>query len=190
MSWLQLGPVIFGPIEDLIAYMRSKGLLARNLTCSRYADHSIARARSTLALSQLHHRCNIAMQEVSRRDVSDQYSWWCRECKGRKSIRTGSFFQRSKVGWLSNKQKIPHNNYKVTLRQWLIMMLLWAREYPVTGAAKDAEISERMAIDIYQWLREVCTNMLLSSPIILGGPGVIVQIDESLFRHKPKVSCL
>lgn len=24
-------------------------------------------------------------------------------------------------------------------------------------------------------------------PIVLGGPGIIVQIDESLFRHKPKV---
>ena len=23
-------------------------------------------------------------------------------------------------------------------------------------------------------------------PLLLGGPGVIVQIDESLFRHKPK----
>ena len=44
-----------------------------------------------------------------------------------------------------------------------------------------------MAIDIYQWLREVCTAKLLQTQIILGGPGMVVQFDESLFRHKPKV---
>ena len=44
-----------------------------------------------------------------------------------------------------------------------------------------------MAIDIYQWLCEVCTAKLLQTQIILGGPGVVIQIDESLFRHKPKV---
>ena len=50
---------------------------------------------------------------------------------------------------------------------------------------EEAEISSRVAIDIYQWLRVVCTAKLLQ--IILGGPGVVVHINESLFRHKPKV---
>ena len=40
---------------------------------------------------------------------------------------------------------------------------------------------------IYQWLCEVCTTKLLQTPIVLGGAGEVVQIDESLFRHKPKV---
>ena len=64
------------------------------------------------------------------------------------------------------------------------MLYLWAREYPVSDAAQEAEIS---SIDIYQWLCEVCTAKLLQTQIILGGPCVVVQIDESLFRHKPKV---
>ena len=54
--------------------------------------------------------------------------------------------------------------------------------------SKEAEITEDTACDIYQWLREVCSTKLLNTPIILGGPGVIVQIDESQFKHKPKVS--
>ena len=53
---------------------------------------------------------------------------------------------------------------------------------------EEAVVDKRTAIYIYQWLREVCTTKLLSSPIILGGPGVVVQIDESLFRHKSKVN--
>ncbi len=43
------------------------------------------------------------------------------------------------------------------------------------------------AVNVYQWLREVCTTKLLQTTIKLGGPEKIVQIDESLFRHKSKV---
>ena len=78
---------------------------------------------------------------------------------------------------LFSKSKLP-------LQKWLLMLYLWAREYPVSDAAEEAEISSRVAFDIYQWLRELCTAKLL---LILGGPGVVVDIDESLFRHKPKV---
>ena len=37
-----------------------------------------------------------------------------------------------------------------------------------------------------QFLREVCTSELLQNQTQLGGQGVVVQIDESLFRHKAK----
>lgn len=36
-------------------------------------------------------------------------------------------------------------------------------------------------------MRDVCSTKLLSAPIILGGPGTVVRIDESLFAHNPKV---
>ncbi len=101
----------------------------------------------------------------------DKYSWWCRQCKTRKSIRDGSFFSRSKL----------------ELDQWIIIIFFWAREQPVGDAAELVGVSERIGIDMYQWLREVCTEKLLLTPMILGGPGIIVQIDESLHRHKPKV---
>ena len=61
------------------------------------------------------------------------------------------------------------------------------REYPVTDAAEEARVGRDTAIDAYQWFREVCSTELLQNPIRLGGPGKVVQIDESLFRHKPKV---
>ena len=103
---------------------------------------------------------------------SDGISWYCRICKTTKSIRNGSFFSKSKL----------------TLQKWMIAMLWWTRQYPVIQMSKEAEITEDTACDIYQWLREVCSTKLLNTPIILGGPGVIVQIDESQFKHKPKVS--
>ena len=66
-------------------------------------------------------------------------------------------------------------------------MYWWAREYPVSDAAMEAEVDRGTAVDVYCWLQEVCSTKLLSTPIVLGGAGVVVQIDESLFRHKPKV---
>ena len=35
MSLLQLGPVMFGGVDGIIAYMRANGLLARSLDCQR-----------------------------------------------------------------------------------------------------------------------------------------------------------
>ena len=117
-------------------------------------------------------RCAVPMTERRRSDVSDGVSWCCPRCKGRKTVREGSFFAKSKL----------------TLQKWLLLMYFWAREYPVSDAAEEAEVQEKTAIDIYQWLREVCcTRLITDGPVVLGGPGVVVEIDESLFRHKPKV---
>ena len=74
--------------------------------------------------------------------------------------------------------------------KWIILFYCWAREYRVTDAASEAEVNKDTAIGVYQWLREVCSTRLLSMPCMLGGPGVVVQIDESQFRHKPKVNSI
>ena len=112
------------------------------------------------------------MQEWTRKDVTDGVTWFCKQCKTCKSIRDGSFFSKSRL----------------SLQKWFLMLWFWAREYPITEAAGEAEIGRPVAIDIYQWLREVCSSKLIQSPVILGGPGKVVQVDESLFRHKPKVN--
>ena len=114
------------------------------------------------------------MQERPRQDVSDGVSWWCSTCKGRKTIRDGSFFAKSRL----------------TLQKWLLIIYMWVRQYPVTDVAEEAEVELHTAIDIFQWLREVYSTRLLQTPIVLGGQGVTVQINESLFRHKPKVNCI
>jgi hypothetical protein len=118
------------------------------------------------------YRCNTAMQERQRGDVSDGVSWYCLQCYTRKSIREGSFFSKSKL----------------SLQKWLLLLHYWVRETPVTQAMEDAEVDKRTAVDSYQWFREICSSALLRAPqIILGSHGIVVHIDESLFRHKPKV---
>ena len=69
-------------------------------------------------------------------------------------------------------------------------MYWWAHNYSVTDAAHEAEVTETTACAVYQWLREMRTTRLLQVPIRLGRPGTIIQIDESLMNHKPKVEIL
>ena len=76
----------------------------------------------------------------------------------------------------------------LALQKSVILLYICVRQYPVTDACEEAEVGQHTAIDIYQWLREVCSTALVNGPpIILGGQQTIVQIDESLFHHKPKV---
>ena len=88
-----------------------------------------------------------------------------------------------KAWQLFSKSKLP-------LFKWLLLMQLWSRQHPVCDAADNADISEKTTIDSYQFFRDVCTTKLLQAPIKLGGPGVVVQTEELLFNHKPKVSAL
>ena len=71
----------------------------------------------------------------------------------------------------------------------MVLMYWWVREYPVTAAAEEAKVEEKTAVQSYQYFRDICSWRLLNrdAPLMLGGPGAVVQIDESLFRHKPKV---
>ena len=58
----------------------------------------------------------------------------------------------------------------------------WAREYPVKNATEKAEVDEKTAIQIYQYCRDNSNRRLLNNdvPLLLGGQGVMVQIDESV----------
>ena len=114
--------------------------------------------------------CGSAMQLSPRSDVSNGMRFRCPDCHKCTSIRDGSFFSKSRLA----------------LKKWVVLMYWWARNYPVTDAAREAEVTEATACAVYQWLREVCITHLLHTPIRLGGPGIVIQIDESFMNHKPK----
>ena len=109
------------------------------------------------------------MDFQTQSDISDGYEWRCPDTTCRKylTIRENSFFEKSRL----------------TLKNWLVLMYWWARQYPVSDACEEAQVTAKTAVDVYQWSREVCVTTLLQTPIMLGGPSRVVQIDE--FTHKP-----
>jgi IS1 family transposase len=62
-------------------------------------------------------------------------------------------------------------------------MLLWVSEVPVTAAAELVGITTPTSIQWYQYFRDICSFKVLDAASVnqLGGPGHIVEIDESLF---------
>ena len=84
------------------------------------------------------------------------------------------------------------NQNTINFKKFLIPIYWWVRQYPVTQAAKECEVANGTAVDVYQWLREICSWRLINhDDLTLEGTGPIhtniVQIDESCFSHKPKV---
>ena len=71
----------------------------------------------------------------------------------------------------------------------IYMVHSWSTHRAVGEACKDVKISRKMGINIYQWCRDMCSWTLINDPPTqLGGPGAIVQIDESVFTHQGKVT--
>ena len=60
----------------------------------------------------------------------------------------------------------------------------------MTDAVQEAEVDEKTAIHAGQYCPGICIWRLLNrdAPLMLDGPGVVVQINKPLFRHKRKVS--
>ena len=85
-------------------------------------------------------------------------------------MRADSYFAGSRIslGWL------PHFAQKDSLKKM----------------ATEGVASRKVLVKFARWWREVAWEALLLLPIPqlhVGGPGVIVQVDESKFKHKSKV---
>ena len=118
--------------------------------------------------------CTSMMDWKTRNNIKDGYTWRCTNpaCRKMLTIRHGSFFEGSKL----------------TLQMGLHIIYLWSIDTHNKTTVEAVGLSERVVIDAYSFLRDVCSWKLMQRPIVLGGSGRIVQIDESLFKHKPKVN--
>ena len=93
-----------------------------------------------------------------------------KNCRAYTPIRRGSWF----------------HGMKVPIQKVIWIIHEWSTHTPLTVAAKKTGVSAQAIVQLYQYLRDVCSWKLMNINPQLGGPGVVVQIDESLFRHKSK----
>jgi len=69
-------------------------------------------------------------------------------------------------------------------------MYFWSEDNPRKRTARALGLSKNVVTKFFRTLEDVCTNEIERyDPFIpFGGPGCVVQCDESKFNHKRKVS--
>ncbi|GFO19927.1 hypothetical protein PoB_004643200 [Plakobranchus ocellatus] len=69
-------------------------------------------------------------------------------------------------------------------KQIVELLFLWAFKIPVSTANDLVDVSEKTIVQWFAYFRDICTNNLVNNPYRIGGPGVIVEIDESLVAKR------
>lgn len=152
-----------------MAYMQIIGPVVYSNDC--YQVIQFMQMKNLLA-KQRYCKCGSHMQMKTRASVIDQWTWRCPDtlCHTMSTIRAGSFFEKSKI----------------SLDKWLLLLHHWATNAKVATTSSAVGVSKVTIMQVNKFFREICSTKLLQTPIVLGRPGCIVEIDESQFSHKVK----
>lgn len=98
-----------------------------------------------------------------------------RPCRRKERIRDGTIFEE----WS-----------RVPLPKLFLLIFFWSNKIQVVFARQFTNLSKNVIIRMYQLLRAVCSRDLQRNPIQIGGGGqnFVVQVDESMIRHRQRVS--
>lgn len=118
----------------------------------------------------------MSLQEHST--PADGVRWICRNympsrsrlvkskpCTGTRSIRSNSWFYQSKLKPV----------------EILMFTYYWCYNIPMRVIRKEFKMSDKTIVDWSSFCRKVAVDQVLDNPVKIGGPGVIVEIDESKF---------
>ena len=118
--------------------------------------------------------CDCGHEMSLQNFASDQdgKTWRCAKCKKRKSIRAGTFFSKSHL----SMSTILHLTFD------------FVTEVPVSTSSSFNGVTEKTAVQWYQYGRDIMSTMVLRLNHRLGGVDHEVQVDETLmFKRKNNV---
>ncbi len=74
----------------------------------------------------------------------------------------------------------------MTLKQLLDLLYQWSADVSNGAAEQETSVCSDSVQQWFHFIREVCSADLIANSVVLGGPGTVVAIDESVVaRRKP-----
>lgn len=123
--------------------------------------------------------CPYCRQQMKEGKKKDTWQWVCRRCPAHPT-KPGGDNAVTRSMWTNSFFKGMH----LSPRQVFAFMYFWSlniqsHEFlePQIGLARQT------VTDYRSFMRELCMQHYVRNPLLLGGPGFVVQIDESLFKH-------
>ena len=133
--------------------------------CRRESVVSALRQNGLLALSMQCASCQESIKERVK-NTGDGTMFYCNRstCRSAKSIRHESFFARSKL----------------SLCDAMLFLHLWSKGYNEKLIINDFPFSNPTVVDWSQYCRDICLYHFETDNHVIGGPGIIVEIDETM----------
>ncbi|XP_048246146.1 uncharacterized protein LOC125377279 [Haliotis rufescens] len=116
-------------------------------------------------------KCNMSMSwQKDKKNKSDGHVWRCTKCRKCKSVRFGSFWE----------------GQKASLGTLLMILYLFCNDVPGHITVKMLSVCENTVYSWYNLYRDLMSRSLLDDPVVLGGVGHVVEMDESKWGRKRK----
>ena len=151
-SWIDVATLV-NDRDTLLDHLKKSNLIANKMFCKK---------------------CETEMRWTQTKSTTDGFFWKCLKCKSSKSIRNGSYFQKTKIS--------IGNVYSITYLWSLgIQGFIIARMIP--------ELRKETVYDFCNFARDICCQKMEEDPIMFGEEDCIemeVQIDESIFGKSRK----
>jgi transposase-like protein len=110
--------------------------------------------------------CGEPLKMIRNIRKRDGWIWRCKTCKSESSIRNGTWF----------------SNSRLPIRTIIMVIYFWAHKYTQKQVQHELGLSKHTTVNWFNYLREKC--FVSQRNTIIGGPGKIVQIDESKFGKR------
>lgn len=75
-------------------------------------------------------------------------------------------------------------NAHLPFRTLVRLAFLWSFDVPNKTTMAFTGLAKNTVIQWFQYFRDVCSHHLLQNPIMIGGPSVVVEVDESVIAKR------